>query len=95
MDLKYPSNLHKKHNDFPLAPEKMSVPTTALSPYQQRLREELKSTGLAAPKLVPNLMDKRNYILDYRVLQLYLQLGLEVTAFHKALKFDQSAWMAL
>ena len=93
MDLDYPSTLHQEHNDFPLAPESLCVPVSNMSPYQQNLIANLKSSGVEAKKLVPNLQAKSRYVLHYRNLQLYISLGLRVTAFHRALKFKQSAWM--
>ena len=63
-----------------------------MSPYQQALIGQLKSSGVEAKKLVPNLQSKTGYVLHYRNLQQYVRLGLRVTAF-RALKFKQSAWM--
>lgn len=37
-------------------------------------------------KLIPNLSDKKNYIIRYRSVKFYFQLGLNVTAVHKALQ---------
>lgn len=44
-------------------------------------------------KLVPNLKDKSHYVVHYRDLKLYIQLGLEVTAVHKVMTFKQSMWL--
>ena len=33
VDLEYPGELHKLHNDFPLAPEKIAVSNDMLSKY--------------------------------------------------------------
>ena len=33
VDLKYPDELHKLHNDYPLAPEKVAVSSNMLSKY--------------------------------------------------------------
>jgi hypothetical protein len=32
-DLKYPEELHKDHNSFPLAPERLVIDKSMLSPY--------------------------------------------------------------
>ena len=39
------------------------------------------------------LRDKKEYVLHYRNLQLYLDLGLTIKKVHRALEFDQSPWL--
>ena len=93
VDLAYPHELHPAHNDYPLAPEKLKVEKHWMSPYQQKLIDEL-GVSFECEKLVPNLQPKIRYVLHYRNLQLYLSLGMQLTKVHKVLKFDQTAWMA-
>ena len=44
-------------------------------------------------KLIPNLGDKTNYVVNYRNLQLYLLQGMKLTKIHKVPKFEQSDWI--
>lgn len=88
--LKYPHELHKLHNEFPLAPEKFSVTHDMLSPYAKSF---IQKGYKGVPKLIPNLFDKSKYICHYRNLKLYVQLGLKITGFHKVLQFNQSPWL--
>ena len=44
-------------------------------------------------KLVPNLQHKERYVLHYRNLKLYHELGMRVTKIHRAIKFRQEAWI--
>ena len=44
-------------------------------------------------KLTPNLRDKVKYVVHYRNLKLYLQLGLVVTKVHRVMTFKQSPWL--
>ena len=44
-------------------------------------------------KLVPNLGNKSKYVVDYRILQLYLPLGMKLTKVQRILKFKQSDWL--
>ncbi len=69
VDLQYPSELHDLHNHYPLAPEKMKITPEMLSPCCQELSECLNFRGGAVPKLVPNLQDKTNYVVHYRILR--------------------------
>ena len=44
-------------------------------------------------KLTPNLRDKKNYVLHYKNLIQYLDMGLKVTRIHRGIKFVESEWM--
>ena len=92
-DLTYPKDLHNIHNDYPLAPEKIRVSKDMLSEYSKQIAEKYGiSTGLVH-KLIPTLGKKEKYVLHYRNLQLYLDLGLRVSKIHRVLEFDQSPWL--
>ena len=93
VDLEYPSELHDLHNDYPLAPEAFDIKTEMLSPYQKTLLKQLGMKTTGCNKLVPNLYDKKNYVVHYRNLQLYLSLGLRLTRVHRILTFKQSPWL--
>ena len=44
-------------------------------------------------KLVPNLCDKKKYVLHYENLKLYLRLGLRLTKIHGGITFVEQAYM--
>ncbi|XP_053202895.1 uncharacterized protein LOC128387677 [Panonychus citri] len=96
VDLIYPKHLHDQHNDYPMAPEKLNVETEWLSNYQKRLIIKLEGEGLKrckTEKLIPNLRDKKNYVVHERNLKFWLEKGLILDKVHSILKFNQSKWL--
>ena len=93
VDLEYPQELHDMHNDHPVCPEQVKVSNDMLSGYCKKITEKYKiSIGLVS-KLISTLRDKKEYVLHYRNLQLYLDLDLKIKTIHRVLKFDQSPWL--
>ena len=92
VDLHCPAHLHDKLNDFPPAPS--NTRPSKLSPFQkdmlrqnlnglhpnwteEKLDEEIDKVK-ANKKLIASLEDKKNYVCHYRLLQKYVELGMEV-----------------
>ena len=94
-DLKYDKELHKLHNDYPLAPEKRSITYDMLLDYCNKIADEYGIKVVDVKKLTPHLGDKTNYVLYYRNILLYLSLGMKLTKIHRVLKFKQSDWMKI
>ena len=53
--------------------------------------ERLMTNGVE--KLIPNLNDKKHYVLHYESLKQYESLGLKITHIHRGIKFEESDWM--
>ncbi len=88
VDLHYPKELHDLHNGYALAPENIAVTNDMLNKWQTVDRKETK-----VKKLITSFNDKKRFGLNYRLLKLYLQLGLKITKIHRVLQFTQSNFM--
>ena len=93
VDLEYPQELHDIHNDYPLAPEKINIPKKWLSNYSLKIANTHNITTGKVKKLVPNLLNKNNYVTHYRNSQQCLELGMELKKIQRILKFKQKDWM--
>lgn len=97
MDLEYPQEIHDEQSDYPLAPENMKVPEQLLSDHQRELHRHCynnkEPTDEKQPKLIMNLLDKTNYVVHIKALQLYPRKGLKLTKVHKGVKFKQRCWL--
>jgi hypothetical protein len=93
VDLTYPQELHDLHNDYPLAVEKKIVTKDQLSPYCVDVMNKNNIKMTKIEKLIPSLENKTKYVVHYRNLKKYIELGLIVTKIHRVLSFSQSAWL--
>ena len=89
-DLEYPEELHELYYNFPLAPEKPVVSSDMLSKYCKKITDEYEINVGDVKILISNLSNKTNYVVHYRILQLYLSLGVKLTEIYRLLKFKQS-----
>ena len=73
VDVDYPKELHKSHNELPFLCERMKIGKVE--------------------KLVPNLNNKRKYVVHIKALHQALKHGLVLKKVHRVIKFEQSAWL--
>ena len=66
VDLKYSNELHELHNDYPLAPEKLTVTNDILSNYCKSIADKYEIKVGDLKTLIPNLSNKYKYVLHYR-----------------------------
>ena len=85
--------MHDLHNDYPLGPEKVKVTNNILSDYCSKIAKKYNISSGQVNKLIPTLNNKKEYVLHYRNLQLYTDLGLKITKVYRVLEFDPSAWL--
>ena len=89
VDLEYPQELHDIHNDYPLAPEKINIPKEWLSEYCLKIASVRNVTTGTVKKLVPNLMNKNDYVIHYRNWEQCLELEMKIKKIHRILKCKQ------
>jgi hypothetical protein len=85
-------HLHDYLADYPLAPTLESIQPEWLSSYQQELVGNAR--GIFGRKLVPNFQKKDRYVVHYRNLKYYIEMGYQVTKIHSVVQFSQSYWMS-
>lgn len=83
VDEEYPKELHDLHNDYPLAAVKIKATEDMLSKYAKEIKGKFNISIGQVSKLIPTLSKKEKYVLHYRNLQLYLDLGLKPKKEHK------------
>ena len=99
VDLSYPDHLHLKHNYMPLAPENKTIVYSDLSDYQkacynalsaQPHNEEWVKKHYSSNKLTATFEPRKNYLVHYRNLALYLRHGLKLDKVHRGITFRQA-----
>ena len=85
---------HDEHRDFPLAPTKDVVEDEWLSDYQIELKEPHNLPSSKVKKLLQTFLDKERYVVHYKLLKLYVQLGLVIKKVHRVLQFRQENWLS-
>ena len=58
---KYPKELHELHNDYPLAPEKLTVTNDILSNYCKSIADTYEIKVGNIKKLISNLGNENKY----------------------------------
>lgn len=95
VDLEFPLDdaSQRKFNALTPAPYKRVINREEISLQQERCHEELgeSETVFKAERLIADYHPRKNYIVHYRVLQFYINIGLKVTKIHRALQFKQEA----
>jgi hypothetical protein len=106
VDLDYSEEIQFKNKNFPFCPQSIFIEEEDSSSYQRNLilsRAELaaqdRGTKLnteataKTENLILTQTDKKNYIVHYRMLNVYLQQGMILKKVHKLIVFKQSNWL--
>ena len=83
--------------DFPLAPESSMVTEQMLTPFmleEWANRCELRGTGETfkpEKKLLMTCKDKEEYVVHFKLLKFYLEMGMRITRIHSVIRYRQAA----
>ena len=95
VDLIYPRELWERDDEYPLAPEKISVPAAWWSDAQRHLAALCEISEADRPqKLISHLGPRQQYVLHGKSLQYMLKRGLVVAQFHIGVQYKQSNYMS-
>ena len=72
----FSDELHELHNDYPLTPKKLAASSDILSNYCKKIADKYEIKVGDVKILIPNIVNKTNYVAHYKNLQLYLSLGI-------------------
>ena len=88
VDLEYPPEIHDRDDDYPMAPEVMTI--TAEQTGQKQLELRAKYFAAACPhsrKLICSFLPKKRYVVLGHLLRFYLDRGMILTKVHRGIKF--------
>ena len=85
----FPLKTHDYLRDLPPAVENVAVGKNWLSPYNEKLVNNLDGRRFSkTEKLVPHLGLRKDYVIHYQELQYYVKLGMIVDEITEILSFD-------
>ena len=93
--MEYPPELHERDDDYPLAPEVMTIELEITAEKQHNLRA--KYFGPACPysrKLICSFFPTKHYVVLGQLLRFYLDRGIRLIKEHRAIRFKSSPYVA-
>ena len=90
VDLKFSDNLKEKTINSTFAPVNKKINPDDFSDYMKETKPE---TYNQTTKLICGWSDKKNYLVHYRLLKLYIRHGMIVEKVHSVISFKQSKWL--
>ena len=95
VDLKYPPELHDCDDDYPLAPEVITIEPEVTCVKQQNLRAQyFRSACPFSRKLICSFLFKKHYVVLGQLLRFYLERGMRLVKVHRAIRFNSSPYVA-
>jgi hypothetical protein len=94
VDLEYPAEIHDRDDDYPMAPENMTINEELSGPKQRELRAKYFAAACShSRKLICSFLPKKRYVVLGHLLRFYLDLGMRFTKIHRGIKFTASPYL--
>ena len=90
VDLRYPDNIKWKTKNFQFASVNKKINPDDFNDYMKEIRPD---TYVQSSKLMCDWSDKKNYLVQYRMLKFYTRLGMIVDKVHNIISFKQNKWL--
>ena len=90
VDLKYPDDIKEKTRYFPFCPENKKIDPNKYNEYMNSIKPE---NYTKSKKLICDWVDKKKYLIHYRMLKFYVRHGMVVEKIHEIISFKQSKWL--
>ena len=89
VDLEYPPELHKRDNDYPLAPEVMTIEDEITGKKQHNLRAQYFVEACPfSRKLICSFLPKKHKVMLGQLLRFNLDQGIKLVKVHRAIRFN-------
>ena len=92
VDLTYPDNIKEKAKNFPFAPVNKNIYPDNFNDYMKKFKLD---TYTQTKKLISDWSDKKNYLVQYRLLKFYVTHGMIIDKDHEIISFRQSRWLEI
>ena len=95
VDLEYPTELHERDDDYPLAPEVMTIEPEFTNEKQNNLRAQYFGAECSySRKLICSFFPKKHYVVLGKLLRFYLNRKMRLLKLHRAIRFKSSPYIA-
>ena len=92
IDLKYTDDKKENTRNFPFCPENKIIHKDKYNDNEYMKKIKPKKYA-KSKKLICDWTDKKNYLIHYRMLKLYVRHGMVVDKIHEIVSFKQSNWL--
>ena len=90
VDLKDPDNIKEKTQNFPFCPENKKNNPDKYDNYMKKIKPK---NYTKFKKLISDSVDKKKYLIHYRMLKFYVRHGMVVEKIHEIISFKQKRWL--